>query len=90
VFFDVTVPMLLPALVSGWLLSFTLSLDDLVISSFVSGPGATTLPMYIFAKVRLGVTPDINAITTIIIAMVALAVATASIVSNRRRPVGAQ
>ncbi len=64
VFFDITVPMLLPALVSGWLLSFTLSLDDLVISSFVSGPGATTLPMLIFAKVRLGVTPDINAITT--------------------------
>jgi putrescine transport system permease protein len=82
--------MLLPALVSGWLLSFTLSLDDLVISSFVSGPGATTLPMLIFAKVRLGVTPDINAITTIIIALVAVAVATASIVSNRRRPDAAQ
>lgn len=90
VFFDVTVPMLLPALVSGWLLSFTLSLDDLVISSFVSGPGATTLPMLIFAKVRLGVTPDINAITTIIIALVAIAVATASIVTNRRRPVAAK
>jgi putrescine transport system permease protein len=86
VFFDVTVPMLLPALVSGWLLSFTLSLDDLVISSFVSGPGATTLPMYIFAKVRLGVTPDINAITTIIIALVALSVGIASVVTNRRRP----
>ncbi len=86
VFFDVTVPMLLPALVSGWLLAFTLSLDDLVISSFVSGPGATTLPMLIFAKVRLGVTPDINAIATIIIALVAIAVAIASIVSNRRRP----
>ena len=56
---------------SGWLLAFTLSLDDLVISSFVSGPGATTLPMFIFSKVRLGVTPDINAITTIIIALVA-------------------
>ena len=88
VFFDVTVPMLLPALVSGWLLAFTLSLDDLVISSFVSGPGATTLPMLIFAKVRLGVTPDINAITTIIIALVAIGVVTASFVSNRRRPVG--
>ena len=86
VFFDITVPMLLPALVSGWLLSFTLSLDDLVISSFVSGPGATTLPMLIFAKVRLGVTPDINAITTIIIAMVILAVATAAVISGRRRP----
>jgi putrescine transport system permease protein len=55
----------------------------------VSGPGATTLPMLIFAKVRLGVTPDINAITTIIIALVAIAVATASIVTNRRRPVAA-
>lgn len=86
VFFDITVPMLLPALVSGWLLAFTLSLDDLVISSFVSGPGATTLPMLIFAKVRLGVTPDINAITTIIIALVAVSVATAAVISNRRRP----
>lgn len=85
VFFDITVPMLLPALVSGWLLAFTLSLDDLVISSFVSGPGATTLPMLIFAKVRLGVTPDINAITTIIIALVAIAVATAAVISSRRR-----
>ncbi len=84
VFFDITVPMLLPALVSGWLLAFTLSLDDLVISSFVSGPGATTLPMFIFAKVRLGVTPDINAITTIIIVLVAVTVATAVILSNRR------
>jgi putrescine transport system permease protein len=88
VFFDITVPMLLPALISGWLLSFTLSLDDLVISSFVSGPGATTLPMLIFAKVRLGVTPDINAITTIIIAVVAVAVATAAIVSGRRGSAG--
>lgn len=87
VFFDITVPMLLPALVSGWLLSFTLSLDDLVISSFVSGPGATTLPMLIFAKVRLGVTPDINAITTIIIALVVVAVASAALVTNRRRAV---
>jgi putrescine transport system permease protein len=86
VFFDITAPMLLPALVSGWLLSFTLSLDDLVISSFVSGPGATTLPMLIFAKVRLGVTPDINAITTIIIALVVVAVGTAAVISSRRRP----
>ena len=85
VFFDVTVPLLLPALVSGWLLAFTLSLDDLVISSFVSGPGATTLPMLIFSKVRLGVTPDINAITTIIIVMVGLAVTIAALLSRRRR-----
>jgi putrescine transport system permease protein len=84
VFFDITVPMLMPALVSGWLLAFTLSLDDLVISSFVSGPGATTLPMLIFAKVRLGVTPDINAIATIIIALVSIGVITAALVSRRR------
>jgi len=76
--------MLLPALVSGWLLAFTLSLDDLVISSFVSGPGATTLPMLIFAKVRLGVTPDINAIATIIIALVAIGVVTAALITRRR------
>jgi len=85
VFFDVTVPLLLPALVSGWLLAFTLSLDDLVISRFVSGPGPTTLPMLIFSKVRLGVTPDINAITTIIIVLVALAVTFAALLSRRRR-----
>jgi len=84
VFFDVTVPMLLPALIAGWLLAFTLSLDDLVISSFVSGPGATTLPMLIFAKVRLGVTPDINAIATIIIVLVTLGVTTAALIVRRR------
>jgi putrescine transport system permease protein len=89
VFFDITVPMLLPALVSGWLLAFTLSLDDLVISSFVSGPGATTLPMLIFAKVRLGVTPDINAIATIIIVLVAMGVITAALISRRRESTAA-
>jgi putrescine transport system permease protein len=89
VFFDVTVPMLLPALLSGWLLAFTLSLDDLVISSFVSGPGATTLPMLIFAKVRLGVTPDINAITTIIIGLVIVAVTSAALITQRRRAAAA-
>jgi putrescine transport system permease protein len=90
VFFDITVPMLLPALVAGWLLAFTLSLDDLVISSFVSGPGATTLPMLIFAKVRLGVTPDINAIATIIIVLVAAGVATAALITGRRDRATAQ
>ncbi len=74
VFFDVTLPLISPALVSGWLLSFTLSLDDLVIASFTSGPGASTLPMVIFSKVRLGVSPDINALATIIIVMVAIGV----------------
>lgn len=78
VFFDITLPVIAPALVSGWLLSFTLSLDDLVIASFVSGPGASTLPMVIFSKVRLGVSPDINALATIIIVIVAIGVAIAS------------
>ncbi len=71
VFFDITLPMIAPALISGWLLSFTLSLDDLVIASFVSGPGASTLPMVIFSKVRLGVSPDINALATLIVVAVA-------------------
>jgi putrescine transport system permease protein len=74
VFFDITLPVISPALVSGWLLSFTLSLDDLVIASFVSGPGASTLPMVIFSKVRLGISPDINALATIIIVIVAIGV----------------
>lgn len=78
VFFDVTLPMLTPALVSGWLLSFTLSLDDLVIASFVSGPGASTLPMVVFSKVRLGVTPEINALATLLIALVAVFVGLAA------------
>lgn len=78
VFFDITLPVIAPALVSGWLLSFTLSLDDLVIASFVSGPGASTLPMVIFSKVRLGVSPDINALATIIIVIVAIGVVIAS------------
>ncbi|MCL4188873.1 MAG: ABC transporter permease subunit [Rhodobacteraceae bacterium] len=78
VFFDVTIPVIAPALVAGWLLAFTLSLDDLVIASFVTGPGASTLPMIIFSKVRLGVSPDINALATIIIAVVALGVVVAT------------
>lgn len=72
VFFIITLPMIAPALVSGWLLAFTLSLDDLVIASFVTGPGATTLPMLIFSKVRLGVSPDINALATIILLIVSI------------------
>ena len=67
VLFDITLPLIAPAMIAGWLLAFTLSLDDLVIASFVSGPGATTLPMYIFSKVKLGVTPDINALASLII-----------------------
>ncbi len=74
VFFDITLPVIAPALVAGWLLAFTLSLDDLVVASFVTGPGASTLPMVIFSKVRLGVSPDVNALATIVIAVVALGV----------------
>jgi putrescine transport system permease protein len=66
----VTLPIILPAIVSGWLLAFTLSLDDLVIASFTTGPGATTLPMKIYSQVRLGVTPEINAVCTILIGIV--------------------
>jgi putrescine transport system permease protein len=84
VFFDITVPMIAPAMVAGWLLSFTLSLDDLVISSFVSGPGSTTLPMLIFSKVRLGVTPDVNALATVIIVLVSIGVITASLLIRKR------
>jgi len=84
VFFDVTLPIISPALVSGWLLAFTLSLDDLVIASFVSGPGSSTLPMVIFSKVRLGVSPDVNALATIIIGIVALGVVAAALQLKRR------
>ncbi|WP_404401814.1 ABC transporter permease subunit [Pelagibacterium halotolerans] len=84
VFFDITLPIISPALISGWLLAFTLSLDDLVIASFVSGPGASTLPMVIFSKIRLGVSPDVNALATIIIAIVALGVAGATLFGMRR------
>ncbi|WP_417598886.1 ABC transporter permease subunit [Oceanospirillum sp.] len=73
-FFLVTLPLISPAIISGWLLSFTLSLDDLVIASFVSGPGNSTLPMVIFSKVRLGVTPEVNALATLMILVVALGV----------------
>jgi putrescine transport system permease protein len=74
VVFDITLPLIAPAMIAGWLLSFTLSLDDLVIASFVSGPGGSTLPMVIFSKVKLGVTPDINALATLIIAVVTVGV----------------
>jgi putrescine transport system permease protein len=74
VIIDITLPLIAPAMIAGWLLAFTLSLDDLVIASFVSGPGGSTLPMYIFSKVKLGVTPDINALATLIILFVSTGV----------------
>jgi len=80
----VTLPIIAPAVISGWLLAFTLSLDDLVIASFTAGPSATTLPIKIFSSVRLGVSPEINALSTIIIAIVTVGVLTASLVSKRQ------
>ena len=84
VFFDVTLPTIAPALVAGWLLAFTLSLDDLVIASFVSGPGSSTLPMVVFSKVRLGVSPDVNALATLMIGAVGLGIAIATYAMLRK------
>ncbi len=84
VFLVVTVPMIAPALIAGWLLSFTLSLDDLVIASFVSGPGASTLPMVVFSSVRLGVSPEINALATIIVGLVTAGILVAGVMTARR------
>lgn len=83
-FTNITLPVILPAVISGWMLAFTLSLDDLVIASFTSGPGATTLPMKIYSQVRLGVTPEINAVSTLLIAVVAVGVIIASILTKSR------
>ena len=79
----VTLPIIAPAVISGWLLAFTLSLDDLVIASFTTGPAATTLPIKIFSAVRLGVSPEINALSTIMIGIVTIGVITASLVTKQ-------
>jgi putrescine transport system permease protein len=84
VFRRVTLPLILPAILSGWLLAFTLSWDDLVISQFVAGPGSTTLPMVIFSKVRLGVSPDVNALATLMVLVVAAGVVLSTVVLQRR------
>ena len=81
-FLSVTLPLIAPALASGWMLAFTLSLDDLVIASFTTGPGATTLPIRIYSEIRLGVKPEINAICSIMIAIVAIGIAAASLLSK--------
>ncbi len=86
VFFVITLPLIAPALLAGWLLAFTLSLDDLVIASFTSGPGSSTLPMVVYSKVKMGVTPEINALATIIVVLVAVGVAVAGLVMHRRQP----
>ena len=85
VLWDITLPQLAPGMLAGWLLAFTLSLDDLVIASFVSGPGATTLPMLIYSRVRVGLRPDINALATIIIITVAIGVCIAAWILMRKR-----
>jgi putrescine transport system permease protein len=78
----VTLPIIAPAVISGWLLAFTLSLDDLVIASFTTGPGATTLPIKVFSAVRLGVSPEINALSTLLIGIVTVGVITASLMTK--------
>jgi putrescine transport system permease protein len=79
----VILPLIWPSVAAGWMLAFTLSLDDLVIASFTAGPGATTLPIRIYSDVRLGVKPEINAICTVMIATVAVIVITASLLAKR-------
>ncbi len=83
VMLDITLPLIAPAMVAGWLLAFTLSLDDLVIATFVSGPGGSTLPMLIFSKVKLGLSPDINALATLIILFVSVGVLIAWFANSR-------
>ncbi len=82
---DITLPRLAPGMMAGWLLAFTLSLDDLVIASFVTGPGSNTLPILIYSRIRLGLRPDINALATIIILTVAIGVAIAGIIMMRQQ-----
>lgn len=89
VFFTITLPLITPALLAGWLLAFTLSMDDLVVASFVSGPGATTLPMVVYSSVRLGVSPQINALASIIVVTVSIAVLIAGILLHRKEQAGA-
>lgn len=84
VFWRITLPLIMPAIVSGWLLAFTLSWDDVVISQFVAGPSSTTLPMVIFSKVRLGVSPDVNALATIMVLIVATGVVLSALAMQRQ------
>jgi putrescine transport system permease protein len=84
VFWRITLPLIMPAIISGWLLAFTLSWDDVVISQFVAGPSSTTLPMVIFSKVRLGVSPDVNALATIMVLIVAVGVVCSTLFMQRQ------
>jgi putrescine transport system permease protein len=82
-FLSVTLPLIFPAVAAGWMLAFVLSLDDLVIASFTTGPGSTTLPIRIYSEVRMGVKPEINAVSTIMIAVVAVGVVAAAWLAKR-------
>jgi putrescine transport system permease protein len=81
-FLMVTMPLIIPSIVAGWMLAFTLSLDDLVIASFTTGPGSATLPIRIYSEVRLGVKPEINAICTLVIGLIAIVIVVASLASK--------
>jgi putrescine transport system permease protein len=83
VLFDITLPVIFPAILSGWLLAFTISLDDVVITAFTTGPGSTTLPLLIWSKVKLGVTPDMNALATLMVLTVGIGVIAAGLILNR-------
>ena len=83
VLWDITLPIISPAILSGWLLAFTISLDDVVITNFTTGPGTTTLPILIWSKVKLGVTPDINALATLMVVTVGIGVGIAGVVLQR-------
>lgn len=85
VFFVITLPMIFPAIVVGWLLAFALSIDDVVISSFVAGPGSTTLPMVIFSSLRFGISPQMNALATILITVLSVGVAIAAVMIYRKK-----
>ena len=85
VFMQITLPLIAPSLLAGWLLAFTISLDDLVVASFVSGPGATTLPMELYSKVRLGLSPEINALASLIVVVVAFGLASTYVLVGRTR-----
>jgi putrescine transport system permease protein len=85
VFFLITLPIIMPAILAGWLLAFTLSWDDLVITSFVNGPGSSTLPVLIFSKMRLGVSPDINALATVLVLIVTVGIVTAGLLMARQQ-----
>ena len=86
IFRSITLPLIAPAMAAGFLLAFTISLDDFVIASFTSGPGSTTLPMRIYSQVRLGLTPEINAISTLLIGLVGLSLLVASVINRLKAP----